>query len=98
MTARDVACLLPGIPQLRDLCRSMAVLEAILNPEWSSRYHSYDAGWGPGEEMASMNNGSGDEYSIVFSAAGAYIRGFAHEAVMSPYGNGGPSRGARLRP
>jgi len=90
MTAHDVARLLPDIPALRDLCRSMAVLEAILSPEWSSRYHSFDADWGPGEEMASMRNGSGDEYSIVFSAAGAYIRGSAHEAVMSPYGNDGP--------
>ncbi|MFF3439826.1 hypothetical protein [Streptosporangium sp. NPDC002721] len=75
---------------LRDLCRSMAVLEAVLNPEWESRYHSFDAAWRPGEEMASMRNGSGDEYAIVFSAAGAYIRGFDHEAVMSPYANDGP--------
>ncbi|WP_449063636.1 hypothetical protein [Planomonospora algeriensis] len=90
MTAHDVARLLPDIPMLRDLCRSMAVLEAILSPEWESRYHSFDMAWGPGEEMASMRNGSGDEYSIVFSAAGAYIRGFDHESVMSPYGNDGP--------
>ncbi|GII32435.1 hypothetical protein [Planotetraspora mira] len=90
MTAHDVARLLPAIPVLRDLCRSMAVLEAVLSPEWESRYHSFDAGWGPGEEMASMRNGSGDEYSIVFLAEGAYIRGFDHEAVMSPYGNDGP--------
>jgi hypothetical protein len=90
MTAHDVARLLPGIPVLRDLCRSMAVLEAILSPDWESRYHSFDASWGSGEEMASMRNGSGDEYSIVFSAAGAYIRGFDHEAVMSPYVDDGP--------
>ncbi|GGL53176.1 hypothetical protein [Planomonospora parontospora] len=90
MTAHDVARLLPDVTVLRDLCRSMAVLEAILSPDWESRYHSFDAAWGPGEEMASMRNGSGDEYSIVFSAAGAYIRGFAHESMMSPYGNGGP--------
>ncbi|MFI6450220.1 hypothetical protein ACIBF6_01575 [Streptosporangium amethystogenes] len=90
MTAHDVARLLPDVPVLRDLCRSMAVLEAILSPDWESRYYSFDAGWGPVEEMASMRNGSGDEYSIVFSAAGAYIRGFDHEAVMSPYGNDGP--------
>ncbi|GII63593.1 hypothetical protein Skr01_36780 [Sphaerisporangium krabiense] len=90
MTAHDVACLLPGIPVLRDLCRSVAVLEAILSPDWESRYHSFDVMWSPGEEMASMRNGSGDEYSIVFSAAGAYIRGFDHEAVMSPYMEDGP--------
>ena len=90
VTAHDVARLLPDIPVLRDLCRSMAVLEAILSPEWSSRYHSFDASWSPGEEMASMRNGSGDDYFIVFSGKGAYIRGFDHEAVMSPYENDGP--------
>jgi hypothetical protein len=39
--------------------------------------------------MASMRNGSGDEYSIVFSEAGVFIRGFAHESPMSPAGNDG---------
>jgi hypothetical protein len=33
-----------------------------------------------------MRSESGDEYSIVFSLAGAYIRGFDHESPMSPYG------------
>lgn len=69
----------------------MAVLEAIVSlDDWESRYHSFNAAWGPSEEMGSMRNGSGDEYSIVFLAGGAYIRGFDHEAVMSPYGNDGP--------
>lgn len=40
--------------------------------------------------MASMRNGSGDEYAIVFSAAGAYVRGFDHESAMSPYAGDGP--------
>ncbi|WP_214413187.1 hypothetical protein [Sphaerisporangium fuscum] len=90
MNAHDVARMLPDVPVLRDLCRSMAVLEAVLSPDWESRYHSFDADWGPAEEMASMRNGSGDEYSIVFSDGGAFVRGFDHEAVMSPYGNDGP--------
>ncbi|MEV7525379.1 hypothetical protein [Streptomyces sp. NPDC091371] len=89
MTVHDVARRLPAIADLRSLCRSLAMLDAILSPDWEGRYHSFNAGWGDGEEMASMRNGSGDEYSIVFSAAGAYVRGFDHEAPMSPYGNDG---------
>ncbi|MFB9389622.1 hypothetical protein ACFPM3_08385 [Streptomyces coeruleoprunus] len=85
MTVHDVAARLPAIPVLRDHCRALAMLEAILSPDWEDRYHSFDAHWSDAEEMASMRNGSGDEYSIVFSAAGAFVRGFAHESLMSPY-------------
>lgn len=67
----------------------MAMLDAILCPEWADRWHSHDARWSASEEqpleMASMRNGSGDAYSIVFSPAGAYARGFDHESPMSPY-------------
>lgn len=89
MTSYDVACRLPAIGDLRNLCRSLAVLDAILSPDWEARYYSFNSAWTQGEEMASMRNGSGDEYSIVFSAAGAYVRGFDHESPMSPYANDG---------
>lgn len=89
MTVYDVARQLPSIADLRNLCRSLAMLDAILSPDWEDRYYSFNAGWSDGEETASMRNGSGDEYSIVFSAAGAYVRGFGHESAMSPYGNDG---------
>ncbi|MFE3167939.1 hypothetical protein [Streptomyces sp. NPDC059224] len=89
MTVYDVARHLPSIADLRDLCRSLAMLDAILSPDWEGRYYSFNAGWADGEEMASMRNGSGDEYSIVFSTAGVYVRGFCHESPMSPYGNDG---------
>ncbi|MFJ4860649.1 hypothetical protein [Streptomyces sp. NPDC088748] len=89
MTVLDVARRLPALSDLRNLCRSLAMLDAILSPDWESRYHSFNAVWAAGEEMASMRNGSGDEYSIVFSAAGGYVRGFGHESAMSPYGNDG---------
>ncbi|WP_371539188.1 hypothetical protein OG210_27725 [Streptomyces sp. NBC_00466] len=90
MTVHDIARQLPGIAALRDHCRSMAMLEAILSPEWPDRCYSFNAHWSGTEAMASMGNGSGDEYSIVFSAAGAYVRGFAHESPMSPYAEDGP--------
>ncbi|WP_328555325.1 hypothetical protein [Streptomyces sp. NBC_00358] len=84
MTARDIVGSLPGIDSLRDLCRSMAMAEAILNPDGDC-VHSYSARWSETEEAASMRNGSGDEYDIVFAPDGAYIRGFDHESPLSPY-------------
>ncbi|MEU7613871.1 hypothetical protein [Micromonospora sp. NPDC049204] len=32
-----------------------------------------------------MNNGSGDEWAVVFTAEGAFIRAFDHESPMTPY-------------
>lgn len=84
MTVHDVAEVLPDIPVLRDLCRSIAMLEAVLNPD-GERYYSFSSTWSETEEVASMRNGSGDEFDVVFSPAGTYIRGFDHESAMSPY-------------
>lgn len=77
MTVFDVAPRLPGIQELRDHCRSLAMLDAILSPEWEYREYSFDAHWAPGQEMASWRNGSGDDYAIVFTSDGAYLRGYS---------------------
>jgi hypothetical protein len=58
------------------------MLDAILCPEWEYRYHSFNAHWAAGEAMASMRNGSGDDYFILFTGAGAIIKGFAHESEV----------------
>jgi hypothetical protein len=76
---------LPEIARVREISQAIAMLDAILETDWSERYFSFDADWAPGESMASMRNGGGDEYSIVFSAAGACARGLAHESPLSPY-------------
>ncbi|MFJ8109926.1 hypothetical protein [Streptomyces sp. NPDC096132] len=90
MTVQDVARQLPEIAVLREHCRSLAMLEAVLSPERGDRYYSFDDRWSEEESMGSMRDGSGGEYSIAFSAAGAYIRGFDHESAMSPYAGDGP--------
>ncbi|GGU77793.1 hypothetical protein GCM10010275_10540 [Streptomyces litmocidini] len=86
MTVYDVARALPGIEELRDHSRGLAVLDAVLSPEWESRYYSFDAHWSETEQLASMKDGSGGEYTIVLSPAGAYARVFDHESPLSPYG------------
>ena len=79
--------MLPDIDALRRLSQSLAMLDAIISPQWESRYYSFNSTWGSGEMMASMRNGSGDDYFLLFNAAGAILKGFAHESPMTPYAN-----------
>jgi hypothetical protein len=84
ISTRDLSQL-PDIAHLKALSQSLAMLDVILCPEWEYRYYSFNAHWSQDEMMASMRNGSGDEYFILFTPAGAIIKGFAHEAPMTPY-------------
>lgn len=74
---------LPDIPAMRRLTQSLAMLDAILCPEWDLRYYSFNSCWAAGEMMASMRNGSGDEWFLLFDDAGAAMKGFAHETLMA---------------
>ena len=86
ISSRHLSSLLPP-EKLEALCRSIAMLDAILSPEWEYRYFSFNSNWDGthGERMASMRNGSGDHYFAVFGRSGAIIKGFDHEALMSPW-------------
>jgi hypothetical protein len=76
---------IPQINSLKRLCQSLALLDAIMSPEWEYRYYSFNSKWSEGEMMGSMRNGSGDEYFILFNSQGAIMKGFAHESSMSPW-------------
>lgn len=64
----------------------MAMLDAILSPEWQYRYYSFNSKWARAEQMGSMRNGSGDDFFALFNRHGCFLKGFAHEYEMSPYG------------
>jgi hypothetical protein len=72
-----------SINELKKVCKAIAVLDAILSQEWEYRFYSYNEKWAEGEECATMRNGSGDEYLILFNQHGAVINGFAHESEMN---------------
>lgn len=62
---------------LRKVSQSIAMLDAILCPEWESRYFSFNARWGEEEQVASMRDGEGDEWFLLFAPAGAALKGFS---------------------
>jgi hypothetical protein len=74
---------LPNVDELKRICQSVALLDAILEPDWEYRYYSFDANWSDEEMLASMRNGTGDSFFILFNSAGAIIKGFAHESAMA---------------
>lgn len=76
---------LPDIEGLRRLSQSLAMLDAIMSPEWDYRYYSFNSKWSEKEMMASMRNGQGEEYFILFDSHGAIMKGFDHESPMSPW-------------
>ena len=78
--------LLPDIASLSKLTRALSMLDAIVCPEWESRYYSFDSAWAKNELMASMRNGSGDHWFILFCAAGAALHGLAHESEIFEVG------------
>ncbi|MBX9670468.1 MAG: hypothetical protein K2X93_22900 [Candidatus Obscuribacterales bacterium] len=53
---------LPDISTLKNLCQSLAMLEAIMIPpderEFDLRTYLYESDWKPGRTLAKMDNGS----------------------------------------
>jgi hypothetical protein len=82
----DVIQGLPDLATVRRVSRALAVLDLVLGGD-NDNYFSFDARWSETEEAALMRDGSGGEYSFVFSPDGAFAYGFDHESPMSPYVN-----------
>jgi hypothetical protein len=78
--------MVPHLPDVRNLLRiskAIAMLDAILSPEWQYRYYSFNSKWATGTQMASMRNGEGDDYFILFNRYGAILKGYAHESIAA---------------
>lgn len=87
---------LPSGRNFQKLCKSISALEAIICPDWESRYFSYDKDWSETEEFCEMKNGSGDQLLILFKAEGIVINGFAHESQMNGWEYQSPKSGGGI--
>lgn len=65
--------MLAQINQILFQSQSLALCDLILMPEWENRYFSFDSKWDEqnNEKMASMRDGEGNEYFILFNESGA---------------------------
>lgn len=81
ISTRDLGGL-PDIHGFRRLTRALAMLDAILSPDWQDRYYSFNSRWADNAMMASMRNGSGDHWFALLTSAGVALHGLAHEYPM----------------
>ena len=70
---------LPDMAALKQLSKALAALDAVNSQDWEYRYYSYNAAWGPEEEMLEMRDGEGDQMLVLFRPEGCVINGFLHE-------------------
>ncbi len=76
---------LPSISEVKRVSQSLALLDAIIMPEWELRYFSFDCHWDGEEMMASMKNGSGNEYFLLFNKHGIIGKVFVKNIQLSEY-------------
>jgi hypothetical protein len=67
--------------ELERICKGLATLDAIVEDDWESRYYSFNAAWNKKKQhrLASMRNGEGDDWFIVFTPKGTFVKSFWHE-------------------
>ncbi|MGL5276973.1 hypothetical protein SAMN04488018_11262 [Myroides marinus] len=70
---------LPNPKELKELCKSLATLDAILCQDWEYRYYLYNHIWSDDEEFFQMRDGEGNDMVILFRNDGVVINGFDHE-------------------
>jgi hypothetical protein len=77
---------LPSIEKVRKTAQGLALLDAVIMPQWEYRYFSFNCNWdGKGEEMmASMKNGEGAEYFIHFTCEGAVGKVLDENPLLNP--------------
>jgi hypothetical protein len=87
---------LPSIPELIRRTKALAALDLIMSPDWDMRYYSFNSTWSASQQMASMRDGCGDEWWMVFHADGwTALKGLGHESPA--WSEGGDSLSIALQ-
>ncbi|MFJ8627866.1 hypothetical protein ACIRD3_34215 [Kitasatospora sp. NPDC093550] len=84
MTVHELVLALPRPEDLRARCRAVALLDAIVSVPYAPS-HMFAVDWRPGVDLAFMDNGSGDQYAVVFDPVGVFLYGFDHESDATPW-------------
>jgi hypothetical protein len=82
---------MPDMDSLRRRLQQMAALEAVFAIGRGTSDHEFYPIWNRSQQLGAIKNGSGDELFVHFTPGGCFIKGFAHESVMTPYRTNPPT-------
>jgi hypothetical protein len=85
VSAEALAARLPDLATVRRWAVALAAADVLVAELPRLRCFTFDPAWAAGEEVARMHDSDGNEWSIAFSAAGAWLRGFDHESSLTPW-------------
>lgn len=69
----------PDPRTLGDRAMALAMLDALICPDFQYRYFSFDARWGDDEQIGAMRNGDGDHWFLHLSDSGAALKGYVQQ-------------------
>jgi hypothetical protein len=69
----------PDPRTLGNRAMALAMLDALICPEFQYRYFTFDAAWGDDEQFGAMRNGDGDHWFLHLSDGGAALKGYVQE-------------------
>lgn len=81
--------LLPEIEILKKKSQIRALLDVIFIREEYVREYFFCRNWQENVDLATIDNGQGDNCFIYFGQEGVFITGLGHESALSPYGEYG---------
>ncbi|MDX6740108.1 hypothetical protein [Actinocorallia sp. A-T 12471] len=64
---------IPGLEELKSRLQKLALMDALILPDWERRYFSFDMNWGSGESLATIRNGSGAEAHVLLRSSAALV-------------------------
>ncbi|MER7669770.1 hypothetical protein ABTY61_15035 [Kitasatospora sp. NPDC096128] len=84
MNVHGLVSRLPEPEVLRARCRSLKLLDILLTESvCQAERLDYQSNWRPGVDLATMEDGSGDLYGIVFDPAGVLLYGYCYESDVA---------------
>ena len=73
----------PKLQELKELLRSIAMLDAVLAHDLGETVYSFNDKWSSKVSVGIVKNGQGDDLFVVFDSSGCFMKGLVHDIPLA---------------